>query len=245
MGYLMNYDGEREDFRVKDLFSKDGREKITEEIKDKHPKIKKALDKHPGLEKAVKGAMVVGTAYGATLAASALAAGVYFAGPAIAGVAGTGGAATAAGNASALAVFKPAMTAVLKSNGQKTNGLPLKDVIAKFLKLKGTESLGAESDFPKIAEFFGKIKDKVNGGKGSEADKLLSDLIDGTAKNIIDKGGDFVAKMITGDDAANDTPKAQPEPGPAPTTKDSTQGGGMNIGLIIGALVLVFILAKK
>lgn len=232
MRYLMNYDGEREDFRVRDLFSKKGRQEIINDIKDKHPKLKKALDKHPGLEKMAKAALAYEAAMIGAGAATLAAAGAYYAGTTLA-------------TTGSLAAMKPAMTAVLKSNGQKTNGLPLKDIVSKFLKLKGQESLGADSDFPKIAEFFGKIKDKVNGGKGSEADKLLSDLIDGAAKNIIDQGSEFVAKAITGDDAANDTPKALPEPGPAPTAVDSTQGKGMNLGLIIGALVLVFILAKK
>lgn len=233
MGYLMNYDGDdREDFKFKDLFSKKGRQEIIDDIKDKHPKLKAALDKHPALEKMAKAALAYEAAMIGVAGATLATAGAYYAGTSFA----TGG---------SLAAMKPAMTAVLKSNGQKTNGLPLKDIVKNFLKLKGEESLGANSDFPKIAEYFGKIKDKVNAGKASDADKLLSDLIDGAAKNIIDKGSDFVSKAISGDDAANDTPLATPTPEPIKKDATTDTNKPVNMTLILGALVLVFLLAKK
>lgn len=244
--FLANYDAsEPQNYRFKDLFSKDGRERITEEIKSKHPKIKKALDKHPALEKAVKGAMVVGTAYAATLAASGVAAGVYFAGPAIAGVAGTGGAATAAGNASALAVFKPAMQAILKGKGESTNGLSLKDIAGKFLKSNGKKSKNASDDFSFISDYFAAKIGKAKRDGASPEDVLINNLIDGTAKAIGDKGASFLSDLITGGDAAPDTPLAPEAKAGTDTAAEKPEGDKKNIYLILGAIVLIVLLARK
>jgi hypothetical protein len=229
MSYLENYDGSVEHFKVKDLFSKAGRERITEEIKDKHPKVKKALDKHPVLEKAVKTAMAAAAAQTAIAGISAAAAGVYF-----------GAGSIGAGSAGSLAVFKPAMVASLKAKGTATNGLPLKDIISKFMSSKGEKSTDAKGDFGFISDYFAKKMEKVKAKGGSDEDLLFNNLIEGTANAIQEKGGQFISDLITGNDAAPDTALAP---------KGETDGGGMgsnkNMMLILGAVVLILFFANR
>jgi hypothetical protein len=234
MSYLENYDASAEDaltqhFKVKDLFSKAGRERITEEIKDKHPKVKKALDKHPVLEKALKTAMVVTTAQGVQLAVMGAAAAAYF-----------GAGAIGAGSAGSLAVFKPAMQAALKSKGQATNGLTLKEIAAKFMQANGKKSTDAQGDFGFISDYFAKKMEKVKAKGGSDEDLLFNNLIEGTANAIKEKGASFVNDLITGGDAAPDTALAP---------KDTNEGGGLgsnkNIMLIFGAIVLILFFANR
>jgi hypothetical protein len=229
MSYLENYDASVEHFKVKDLFSKEGRERITEEIKDKHPKVKKALDKHPILEKAVKTAMAATAAQGAIAAISAAAAAAYF-----------GAGSLGAGSAGSLAVFKPAMQASLKGKGQATNGLSLKEIAAKFMSANGQKSTDAKGDFGFISDYFAKKMEKVKSKGGSDEDLLFNNLIEGTANAIQEKGGQFISDLITGNDAAPDSPLAP---------KTETDGGGMgsnkNMMLIIGAIVLIVFFANR
>jgi hypothetical protein len=214
------------------LFSKDGRERITEEIKDKHPKVKKARDKHPILEKAVKTAMAATAAQAAIAAVSGAAAAAYF-----------GAGAIGAGSAGSLAVFKPAMTATLKSKGESTNGLPLKDIAAKFLKANGKTSKNAKDDFGFIADYFASKMSKAKRDGASAEDTLINNLIDGTAKAIEEKGGAFLSDLITGNDAAPDTPLAPTAKGG--TTTEMPEGDKKNMYLILGAIVLIVIFAAK
>lgn len=234
MSYLENYDASANDalvehFKVKDLFSKAGRERITEEIKDKHPKIKKALDKHPVLEKAVKTAMAYEAAMIGMAALTVGAAAAYY-----------GAGAIGAGSAGSLAVFKPAMTASLKSKGVATNGLPLKDIVQKFMQANGKKSTDAKGDFGFISEYFAKKMEKVKSKGGTDEDKLFNNLIDGTANAIQEKGANFLKDLITGGDAAQDTPLAQ---------KDTETGGGIgsnkNMMLILGAIVVILFFANR
>ena len=229
MSYLENYDASAQHFKVKDLFSKEGRERITEEIKDKHPKVKKALDKHPVLEKAVKTAMAAAAAQMAIQAIGAAAGAAYF-----------GAGAIGAGSAGSLAVFKPAMVASLKAKGTATNGLPLKDIIAKFMSANGQKSTDAKGDFGFISEYFAKKMEKVKSKGGSDEDVLFNNLIEGTANAIQEKGGQFISDLITGNDAAPDSPLAP---------KAETDGGGMgsnkNMMLILGAVVLILFFANR
>jgi hypothetical protein len=244
--YLHNYDAsEPQNYKFKDLFSKDGRERITEEIKDKHPKVKKALDKHPILEKAVKTALAYEAAGAAVLAAVGVGAAVYFGGGAIAGAAsaaGTGAAASGGGIASGMAVFKPAMQAILKGKGEQTNGLSLKDIAGKFMKANGKKSKNGESDFAFISDYFAEKMNKAKRDGASAEDKLINNLIDGTANAIGEKGASFLKDLITGNDAAPDTPLA-----PAANKKDEETPGmdKKNLYLILGAIVLIVILARK
>lgn len=232
--YLYNYDSSEpiQHFKFKDLFSKDGRERITDEIKDKHPKVKKALDKHPILEKAVKTAMAATAAQAAIAGISAAAAGAYF-----------GAGAVGAGSAGSLAVFKPAMQATLKSKGEQTNGLPLKELVGKFLKANGKTSKNAKDDFGFIADYFAAKMAKGKREGASPEDMLINNLIDGTTKAIETKGGQFISDLITGNDAAPNTPLAQPD-----VSKKDDEKPGMdkkNMYLILGAIVLIVILARK
>jgi hypothetical protein len=235
MSYLENYDASANDalvehFKVKDLFSKAGRERITEEIKDKHPKVKKALDKHPILEKAVKTAMAYEAAMVGMAALTVGAAAAYY-----------GAGAIGAGSAGSLAVFKPAMQASLKAKGQATNGLSLKEIAAKFMQANGKKSTDAKGDFSFISEYFAKKMEKVKSKGGTDEDKLFNNLIDGTANAIQEKGANFLKDLITGDDAAPDSPLASKE--------DNATGGGMgsnkNMMLILGAIVLVLFFANR
>jgi hypothetical protein len=233
--YLFNYDASEpvNHFKLKDLFSKDGRERITEEIKDKHPKVKKALDKHPILEKAVKTAMAATAAQVVIQAAAGAAAAAYF-----------GAGAIGAGSAGSLAVFKPAMVATLKSKGEATNGLPLKDIVAKFLKANGKTSKSAGSDFGFISDYFAAKMGKAKRDGASPEDTLINNLIDGTAKAIQEKGGAFLSDLITGNDAAPDSPLAPEAKGGTPT--EMPEGGDKkNMYLILGAIVLIVIFAAK
>lgn len=234
LSYLANYDASAEDaltqhFKVKDLFSKAGRERITEEIKDKHPKVKKALDKHPVLEKALKTAMVVATAQGVQLALIGATAAAYF-----------GAGAIGAGSAGSLAVFKPAMTAALKSKGVATNGLPLKDIVQKFVQANGKESTDAQGDFGFISDYFAKKMEKVKAKGGTDEDVLFNNLIEGTANAIKEKGASFVNDLITGGDASPDTPLAE---------KDTDTGGGIgsnkNMMLILVVIVVILFFANR
>lgn len=233
MSYLENYDASAENalvqhFKVKDLFSKAGRERITEEIKDKHPKVKKALDKHPVLEKAVKTAMAATAAQGAIAAISAAAAAAYF-----------GAGQIGAGNAGSLAVFKPAMQAQLKAKGQATNGLSLKEIAAKFMSANGKKSTDAQGDFNFISDYFAKKMEKVKAKGGSDEDLLFNNLIEGTANAIQEKGGQFISDLITGNDAAPDSPLAPKE------TETSGMGSNKNMMLILGAVVLILFFANR
>lgn len=230
LSYLYNYDADREDFKVKNLFSKKGRQEIRDEISEKHPKLGKVLD-----SKAFKILSKVALIGGA----------VALAGPALAalGPAYVGG---ASGSAKTLTGFKPAMQAFLKKKGVKTNGLPLKDVVSKFLKAKGEKSTDAENDLGKVAGFFSKIKERKEKGTANEEDNFLSDLIDGTAKKLEMEGETLLNKMITGEDAAEDTPKATPDSAtPAAATATEAAPGKMNIALIVGAAVVLFFMMKK
>lgn len=234
MSYLENYDAEAnnalvEHFKVKDLFSKEGRERITEEIKDKHPKVKKALDKHPVLEKAVKTAMAYEAAMIGMAALTAGAAAAYY-----------GAGAIGAGSAGSLAVFKPAMQASLKAKGQATNGLSLKEIAAKFMQANGKKSTDAKGDFSFIADYFAKKMEKAKSKGGTDEDKLFNDLIDGTANAIQEKGANFLKDLITGNDAAPDSPLAP---------KEDNNGGGMgsnkNMIIIFAAIVLILFFANR
>jgi hypothetical protein len=163
-------------------------------------------------------------------AVSAVGAGVYFSGGALA-------------EAGGLAVFKPAMQAVLKSKGESTNGLPLKDIAAKFMKSKGKSSTGVSGDYSFISDYFGEKMDKLKREGGSPEDQLINNLIDGTVNTIKDKGADFVNDLITGNDAAPGTPLANPD-----TSKkdDETKTGDKkNMLLIFGAIVLIVIFAAR
>jgi len=225
LSYLYNYDADREDFKLKQIFSKKGRQEIKEEISEKHPKLGKVLD-----SKAFKILSKVALIGGA----------VALAGPALAAL-GPAYVGTASGSAKTLTGFKPAMQAFLKKKGVKTNGLPLKDVVSKFLKAKGEKSTDAENDLGKVAGFFQKIKERKEAGKGDKEDNFLSDLIDGTANRLEKEGETLLNKMITGEDAAPDSPTATPEP----DTTTEAAPGKMNIALIAGAAVVLFFMMKK
>lgn len=231
LSYLYNYNGEdREDFKLKQIFSKKGRQEIREEIKEKHPKLGKVLD-----SKAFKVLSKVALIGG----------GVALAGPALAALGSTyvaGGAAS--GSARTLTAFKPAMQAVLKKKGVKTNGLPLKDVVKKFLKAKGETSSDAENDLVKVSGLFKKIREKKAEGKANEEEGFLSDLIDGAANKIAMEGEGLIEKMITGEDAAADTPTA-PKEETTTTTAEGAPGGKMNIALIAGAAVVLYFIMKR
>jgi hypothetical protein len=229
LSYLYNYD-DQENYRLKDWLSKKGRQEIRDEIKEKAPKLGKILD-----SKVFKGLSKVALIGGA----------VALAGPALAAL-GPAYVGTASGSAKTLTGFKPAMQAFLKKKGVKTNGLPLKDVVKKFLKAKGETSTGAENDLGKVAGFFSKIKERKAEGKGNEEDNFLSDLIDGTTKRLETEGETLMNKMITGEDAAPDSPTATPEStGTATGTTTETAPGKMNIALIAGAAVVLYFLMKK
>lgn len=244
LSYLYNYNGEdREDFKLKNLFSKKGRQEIRDDISEKHPKLGKVLD-----SKAFKVLSKVALIGG----------GIALAGPALAALGSTyvaGGAAT--GSAKTLTGFKPAMQAVLKKKGIKTNGLPLKDVVKKFLKAKGEKSTNAADDLTKVARLFQGVREKKMEGTANEEESFLSDLIEGTANRIAKEGEGLIEKMITGEDAATDTPPAPKEPEkpaekPAstdpekPTTDpEKPEGGKMNIALIAGAAIVLYFLAKR
>lgn len=232
LSYLYNYNGEdREDFKLKQIFSKKGRQEIRDEISEKHPKLGKVLD-----SKAFKVLSKV----------ALIGAGVALAGPALAalGPAYVGGGA-ASGSARTLTAFKPAMQAVLKKKGIKTNGLPLKDVVKKFLKAKGETSTDAENDLVKVSGFFKGIREKKAAGKANEDESFLNDLIDGAANKIAMEGEGLIEKMITGEDAAADTPTATPEAPATATAPEAAPGGKMNIALIAGAAVVLYFIMKR
>jgi hypothetical protein len=158
---------------------------------------------------------------------------------AAAGAAYFGAGAIGAGSAGSLAVFKPAMVASLKAKGTATNGLPLKDIIAKFMSANGQKSTDAKGDFGFISEYFAKKMEKVKSKGGSDEDLLFNNLIEGTANAIKEKGGQFVSDLITGNDAAPDTPLA-----PKAET-DGGMGSNKNMMLILAAVVLILFFANR
>lgn len=236
--YLENYDGAVYSYkaRLKDLFTKQGREDIIEAVKSKHPKLKKALDKHPSLEKLAKFAIAYESYAVAAGAVTFAAIGAYYAGSA---VATTGG----------LAMFKPAMQATLKAKGKQTNGLSLENITKLFLASKGKKSKNASSDFDLVSNIFGAIGDKVKSKTATSEDEFLNNLIEGTINAATEKGAGFVNDLITGNDAAKDTPLAdEPSANEIKQTKDlrtETPTGNKNMLLIFGAIVLIIIFAKK
>ena len=115
----------------------------------------------------------------------------------------------------------------------------------KFLKAKGEKSTNAESDLEKVGGFFAKIKDRKAKNNGSEEDNFLSDLIDGTANKLEMEGENLLTKMITGADAADETPVAPKQETPAAAAAAETTPGKMNIALIIGAAVVLYFLMKR
>ena len=237
--YLENYDGAVYSYRprLKDLFTKQGREDIIEAIKDKHPKLKKALDKHPSLEKAVKFGIALESYYVAASAATLAAVGAYYAGTSVA-TTGT------------LAMFKPAMQATLKAKGKETNGLSLENITKLFLASKGKKSKNASSDFDLVSSIFGAIGDKVKNKTATSEDEFLNNLISGAINMATEKGANYVNDLITGNDAAKDTPLAdEPTANEIKQTKDlkttTETTGNKNMLLIFGAIVLILIFAKK
>jgi hypothetical protein len=283
LSYLYNYDAEREDYKLKDVitapYNRKARKRLKDEIIDKHPKAEKFFNRPivKNLGKVWHAAsvatLVIGGATLAVLGAPALAgfagvgaagAGAAGAGAAGAGAAGAGAAGAGAAGAGAgglggllslknLSIFKPVMQASLKGKGEQTNGLNIKDMTEKFLKSKGEKSTGtADGDVLKVAGFFENIFKKAENGEGDEKDKFLLNLFKGTQEKVLGEKG-FLDKLITGDDAASDTPIAPQAIESKVTlnkqTKEKTETeaapGKMNIALIVGAAVVLFFMMKK
>lgn len=142
----------------------------------------------------------------------------------------------------ALAPVLPAMKALLAKQGIKAKGL--KDVLKKFtetqIKLEGDEKKDPKKIVSKILDFFKAAKERRAAGTASELDNLVLKTADETIQKISDG-----TLTVDGALEVDEAPAAGATPGRTKEATVTTEKKGIDMKIILIALVAIFLFAKK